>query len=122
MKKSFSRVQRVGELIQTVLATIIQDKSEELHLGMVTITSVTVSPDFSHARVFVSVLEEDRVKDTIATLNEVGKTLRYELAHAIKLRVTPMLRFVFDDSTMRGSRISSLINDALKHDQSHDDK
>lgn len=122
MKKSFSRVQRVGELIQTVLATIIQDKAEELHLGMVTITSVTVSPDFSHARIFVSVLEESRAKDTIATLNEAGKTLRYELAHAIKLRVTPMLRFVFDDSTVRGSRISSLINDALKRDPSDDDK
>jgi ribosome-binding factor A len=89
---------------------------------MVTVTDVEVAPDLSHARVFVSVLEDDKVKETVAALNGAAKTLRYALAHAVKLRVTPDLKFIYDDSTVRGNRISSLIHDALKNVPSDDHK
>jgi ribosome-binding factor A len=122
MSKRSNRSQRVNDLIQAELAAIIQKEANDLQIGMVTVTSVDVAPDLSYARVFVSVLEDDKVKETIDALNHATKSIRYNLAHAVKLRITPQLKFVYDDSTVRGNRISSLINDALKNTPSDDRK
>lgn len=119
MPKRYSRKQRINDLIQTELASIIQKDAHELGIGMVTVTEVDVAHDLSHARVFVSVLEDDKIKETIAKLNSAVKSLRYQLAQAVKLRITPDLKFVYDDSTVRGNRISFLLSDALK-DVPHD--
>jgi ribosome-binding factor A len=122
MPRRYNRSQRVGDLIQTELAAIIQKEATDLNIGMVTVTGVEVAPDLSYARVFVSVLEDGKVVETIAALNSAAKHLRYNLAHAVKLRITPELKFIYDDSTVRGSRISSLINDALKNTSSNDNE
>lgn len=122
MAKRYNRKQRVGDLIQSELAILIQRESNELNIGMVTVTSVDVAPDLSYARVFVSILDDDRIKETIAALNGAAKTFRYALAHAVKLRITPDLKFVYDDSTVRGNRITSLINNALKDSPTDDNK
>lgn len=113
-KKGYSRIQRIEDLIQTAMAEIIQRHAEELHLGIVTVTGVSVAQDFSHAKIFVSVLDEENAEKIIDALNEETKNFRYELAHSVKIRVTPELRFVYDDSTVRGNRITSLIDNALK--------
>jgi ribosome-binding factor A len=120
-KKGYSRIQRIGDLIQTALAEILQREAEDLNFGIVTVTGVSVSQDLSYAKVFVSVLDDANAKETIQKLNEATKNLRYELAHAVKLRLTPELKFVYDDSAVRGTRISSLINDALKEHKSDDE-
>jgi ribosome-binding factor A len=114
MTKGFKREQRINDLIQTTLAEIIQREAKDLRFGMVTLTGVNVSHDLAYAKVFVSVLEEDKAKETLVALNNAAKYLRYQLANAVELRVTPELKFIYDDSTVRGSRISSLINNALK--------
>lgn len=117
MPRSYSRTLRVSDLIQTELAKILQEAAGELKLGMVTITDVEMSPDLSFAKVFISVLEDNRVKEVIDTLNEETKTLRFVLAKRVKLRIVPDLKFFYDDSLVRGSRISSLIDNALKKEK-----
>lgn len=114
MTKGFRREQRINDLIQTTLAEILQRESKDLRVGMTTLTGVNVSHDLAYAKVFVSVLEEDKASETLAALNNAAKSLRYQLANAIELRVTPELKFIYDDSSVRGTRISSLINNALK--------
>src|SRR5690349_18597037 len=110
MTKRHSRVQRVGDLIQSTLASILQQEAEELNVGMVTITDVEVSHDLSYAKVFVSVLEDEKQKEILTRLNEAAKNFRYTLAQKVKLRIVPEIKFVYDDSLVRGTRISSLIN------------
>ena|SRR5580692_3943872 len=114
MAKGYKRSQRVADLIQTALAEILQQDAKDLRLGIITVTSVDVAHDLSFAKVFVSVLEDEKAVETIKALNRAAKYLRYSSANAVELRITPELRFVYDDSAVRGSRISSLINDALK--------
>ncbi len=121
-QKRYNRKQRINDLIQTELAKIVQRASSDLHIGMVTITGVEVAHDLSHARIFVSMLEDEKVKETLIVLNGASKAFRYALAHAVKLRITPDLKFVYDDSTVRGNRIASLINHALKDTSSDEDK
>ena len=112
--KHYSRKQRVGDLIQTTLAEILQEHVKDARFGLITVTGVEVSPDFSHAKIYVSVLNEESAKEAIDVLNQSSREFRFELAHAINLRVTPDLKFFYDDSTVRGNRITSLISKALK--------
>lgn len=114
MPKTYSRLQRIEDVIQAALAEIMRTNAKELQCGMTTITSVKVSADLSSAKVYVSVLEDEKAKEIITALNKMAKFLRYELAHTVELRITPELKFYYDDSVVRGSRISSLINDAFK--------
>ena len=116
MAKGYKRSQRVSDLIQSALAGILQRDAKDFRFGIITITSVEVAQDLSFAKVFVSVLEDSKAVETIKALNSAAKYLRYSLANAVELRIAPELRFVYDDSAVRGSRISSLINDALKDD------
>ena len=113
-RRGFDRTQRVADLIQKALAQmLLQDMSDD-RFRLVTITDVTVSRDFSYAKVYVSVLmEEDKINPIVDALNKASKTLRYHLAHAVDLRVVPELKFVYDESTARGFKISTLIDSAV---------
>lgn len=113
MPKDF-RMQRIADLIRTTLAEILLQDTEDKRFHEVTITRVSVSRDLGHAKIYVSFMpDEDSVEMTLA-LNRAAKYLRYNLAQAVKLRVTPELRFYYDDSNVKGQRIVDLLNKALK--------
>lgn len=116
MKRSYDRTERVADLIQKTLASMLLQGVHGEHFGFVTITSVQVSRDLSYAKVYISVLTEtdEKIKETINALNRAAKSLRYELAQSVKLRIIPKLKFVYDESTARGFRISNLIDAAIK--------
>ena len=115
--KVYNRTQRLADLIQTALAEIIRKDERTSSLGMITVTGVEVARDLSFAKVFISVLQDEKAIEIVKKLNEEMKYLRYSLANAVELRVTPELKFFYDDSTVRGVRISSLINSALKENK-----
>jgi ribosome-binding factor A len=110
MPRRYSRSQRVGDLIQVELAKILQREMQDNHLGLVTITQVWISPDFSHARIFVSTIPEEQAQELIIVLNKSARHLRFELAKQVKLRVVPELKFLYDDTAINGQRISTLLN------------
>lgn len=116
MKRGYHRSDRVADLIQKSLAQIILQEMPDERFRFVTITSVAVSPDLSYAKVYVTLLmdEPEKIKEAIDALNRSAKAFRYSLAQAVKLRIAPELKFVYDESTMKGFRISSLINSAMK--------
>lgn len=115
MPRGFDRTRRVSDLIQKALAQILmQEGSADLRL--VTIISVDVSRDLSYAKVYVSVMSDDKaeIERIVQGLNRSVKEIRHSLAHAVKLRIAPELKFVYDDSTARGFKISHLIESAMK--------
>jgi ribosome-binding factor A len=117
-----TRMQRVAGLVQTTLADILLKESEDARFHMVTITSVGLARDMSSAKVFVSVWEDDKAKEIVAALNNAAKYFRHALAKSkIEMRVIPELKFVYDDSIARGSRIDSLLNQALKDKPTKDE-
>lgn len=113
MPKDF-RIQRIADLIRTALSEILLEDAEDKRFHKVSITRVTVSRDLNHARVYVSFMPGVHIEEMTAMLNSAAKSLRYTLAQAIKLRVTPGLRFYYDDSNAKGQRIVELLNKALK--------
>ena len=118
MPKEFSRTRRVGEQIQRELSALIRRDLQDPRAGWVTITGVRMSRDLVHARVFVSVLDENRdPMQAVAALNHAAGFLRRLLGRTLGLRVVPRLRFEYDASIERGARLSSLIDQAVNEDR-----
>jgi len=114
MAKDLSRVFRVADQIQRELATLIQNEIGDPRLRLVTLTGVEVTRDYSHAKVFFSVLgEAENVQSAKEGLEHANGFLRSQLARKIKLRVTPQLHFLYDESIERGVRLSKLIDEAV---------
>lgn len=110
---SRGRPQKVADLIQRELSDLLRREVRDPRVGMVTITSVDVSPDLTHAKVFVTLLDPSKVEDTLQGLQRAAGYLRSQLAHRMKLYTTPQLRFSYDESVERGDRLSRLIDSVV---------
>ena len=114
MKKSSGRPQKLGDLIQRELSELVQRELRDPRVGMITITGVDVSPDFSHAKVFYTTLDPVHVAEAGAGLKRAAGFLRSQLAKRIKLYTTPELRFAYDESVARGDHLSRLIDSVTR--------
>lgn len=114
MKRSSGRPQKLGDLIQRELSDLLKREVRDPRVGMITITSVDVSPDLSHAKIFFTVLEEEKLAETTQGLQRAAGFLRSQLARRIKLYTTPELRFAYDESVERGDRLSRLISSVTR--------
>ncbi len=113
MKKSPHRIERINETIKEILSELLIVQIKDPRVGMVTITSVRVSSDFSTAKVFYTVMGDvDRRVETERGLRSAKNFMRKFVAEELKLRNAPDLRFEYDDSLDRAMRIEK----ALKED------
>ncbi|MFD1261503.1 30S ribosome-binding factor RbfA [Entomomonas asaccharolytica] len=122
MAKEYSRTQRVGDQMQRELALLIQREIKDPRLGIVTITAVNVARDLGHAKVYITVMgknAEDDIALSLEILSNASGYLRSLLGKAMKLRTIPQLHFVYDESIVRGSTMSALIDKALAEDRKH---
>jgi ribosome-binding factor A len=114
------RTLRVADQIQRDLAQLLQFEVKDPRVGMVTLTGVEVTPDYSHAKVFFSTLAENaKIHEVEQGLNAARGFLRRELGRKLAIHQTPELHFVHDQSVARGAALSQLIDTALK-DQAKD--
>ena len=110
---SKGRPQKVADLIQRELSDLLRREVRDPRVGMVTLTSVDVSPDLSHAKVFFTILEKDKKDETTKGLQRAASFLRSQLSHRMSMYTTPELRFVYDESVERGDRLSRLIDSVV---------
>jgi ribosome-binding factor A len=114
MGKEFSRGRRVADQIQRHMAELIQMELGDPRIGMVTVTAVEVTHEFENARIYFTVLgDQSKIEETTQALNHAAGFLRRELAHRLKLRTTPELKFIYDKSLEQGNRLSALIDEAV---------
>jgi ribosome-binding factor A len=106
------RMRRVDEAMREVLSDAITSEIKDPRVGFVTVTAVETSADLRHARVYVSVLGEGAVRRrSMAGLESAHGFLQRRVAGELRLKNTPTLDFVYDDSTDRGMRIAQLLED-----------
>lgn len=106
-----NRIGRINEDIQRELSALIRNVKDPRVTGMISITAVDTTPDLRHAKIYVSVLDKTDASQVVKGLKSAGGYLRRELSHALKLRYTPELTFVEDDSIVKGAHILSLLRD-----------
>lgn len=122
MPKEFSRISRLGEQIQRELAQLIQFNMKDPRLGMVTINQVKVAKDLGYADIYFTVMgakgetDEQIQEFTESLLNDAAGYLRTELARILSTRITPQLRFHYDETLDKGHHLTNLIKQARESD------
>ncbi|MDR2195758.1 MAG: 30S ribosome-binding factor RbfA [Gallionellaceae bacterium] len=117
MPKDYARTDRISEQIQRELAELLRLEVRDPRVRMVTLTGVDVSRDYSHAKIYYTTLQGES-PEVQQGLERASGFLRSQVAHAMKLRVTPQLHFVYDASVERGAHLSQLIDEANKGESS----
>jgi ribosome-binding factor A len=107
-----SRPDRVGEEIRHELATLLSREVHDPGIGFVTLTRVKVSPDLLLARVFYTMMGDERAHQTTArALERATPFLRRQIGARVRLRRVPELRFEFDKSVEHQDRIERILLD-----------
>jgi ribosome-binding factor A len=105
------RMRRVDEAVREVLSDAITKQLKDPRVGFVTVTAVETAPDLRRARVFVSVLGSQSVrKRSMQGLQSAHGILQRSVARELRLKHTPTLEFLYDDTSERGMRIAELID------------
>ena len=116
MPREFTRAERVSDAVQQELAVLIRDEVRDPRVGMVSVTDVDVSRDLAYAKIhvtFVGDRDQEEIDQAVKALNGAAGYLRKLLAASIKLRITPKLTFIYDESGRRGQHLSALIDYAM---------
>lgn len=104
-----NKQERIATLIRKNIAEIIQFDLKNPHLGFVTIPEVKVSSDFSYAKVYVSFINENQIKESMEILQHSKGFIRSELASRMDTRRVPEISFVLDEGFKREARIEELL-------------
>jgi ribosome-binding factor A len=105
-------MRRVDGAVREVLADAIPKHVKDPRVGFVTVTDVNTSPDLRHAEVFVSVLgTETEREDALAGLASAHGMLQREVGRQLRMKRTPALRFVLDETPLRAARLEALIDE-----------
>ena len=117
---AFPRSRRIGDQIQKDLSDLIRRELKDPRVGMVTITAVEVSADYSHAKVYVASLQgQESLQRSLEALRESAGFLRRLLGKRLTTRTQPQLHFLEDQTLDRAMAITSLIDEAVASDAKH---
>src|ERR1700690_2453554 len=104
-------MRRVNESVRAVVAEALGELKDP-RIGLVTVTGVVVSPELGEARIFVSVLGNERKRRArLVGLDSWRGVLQAKINRELSLRRTPTLTFAYDDSVERGVRMTKLIDE-----------
>lgn len=121
MTAEFKRTDRIAEFMMRELSVLIQRGVKDPRLPkFVTITTVKVSKDLSHAKIYFTAFGSD-AQAVLQILNGASGYLRTLLAKSMKLRIVPELHFVYDESIEYAKHLSRLIDEVNSPSDNRDD-
>ena len=122
MSAKSQRLGRIEGEMQRVLSTLVSREVRDPRVGNVTITTVSVAPDMSTARIFfVPFASKHTPEEVMEGLNRASGFLRGALGRALSLRHAPKLEFIYDQQIENADKLTRLIDGAVKSDQHEPD-
>lgn len=103
------KIDRIASNIVKEISYILATEVKDNDIKFVTVTDAKVTNDLSFAKIYFTVLDESRKKETLAALKNASKFIRRELADRIDVRHIPELEFVYDESIAYGKKIEDII-------------
>lgn len=104
------RMRRVNEVLREVISEAITSDLRDPRLEMTTVTAVDTTPDLRYAKVYVTSLGEGDARErALAGLKSAHNVLQGRIASEVRLKRTPTLTFVYDESIEAGMRIDALL-------------
>lgn len=106
-----NRVEKGNSLLQKEISNIISNKLNDPRLNneIITVTNVSLSPDLSYAKVYVSIYGSKNEQESLNALKSAVGFIRKELACKLKFRVLPFIDFELDNSGEYSERINKLL-------------
>ncbi len=120
MSREFKRSDRVAQELQKEIAVILQREVKDPRIGMVTVSDVEVSRDLAYAKIFVTFLfdnDQSVIEQGMKSLEKASPYIRSLVGKAMRLRIVPELRFIYDQSLVEGMRMSNLVSNVIKNDE-----
>jgi ribosome-binding factor A len=119
VKRDFSRTDRVAQEVQKEIAVMLQRDFKDPRIGWVTVSSVEMSKDLAYGKVYVTFFEEDqeKISNAIEILNDAAGFFRMEIGKRIRLRITPEIKFFYDESLVTGMKMSQKVDAARRADK-----
>jgi len=105
------RKERVEDQIKKEVSQIIDQNLKDPRAGFITITSVELSPDLRFAKIFFTVLGENKEReDSEKALSSATKYIQQKIASRVRLKYTPQIVFRYDNTLERALRIEKLLS------------
>ena len=115
MNQSYQRIDRISEEVRREVDRIIREELNDPRIaGTFSVTRAEVTRDLRFAKIFVSVLEDDKRDDLLKALKSAAGYIRRELARGIVIRQSPELTFVKDENIAYGVHIAKVLADVQK--------
>jgi len=110
---------KVAELLKSEISQILRSRIKDPRVGFVTITNVVLSNDLRHARIYYSIIGDDKQKrDSQIGLERAQSFIQKELGSRVQLRYTPIIRFYFDEGLAYEMRINRILEELDLGEQS----
>jgi ribosome-binding factor A len=122
MARSY-RQERLNERIKELIGELVQKRLKDPRIGLVTITAVSIAPDYATAKVYFTVMGDEAVRsETRKGLESARSFLRRAVGRELELRQAPDLRFLYDDTLDRAMRIDEVIRETRQGSENGEDE
>lgn len=112
---SYNRIDRISEEVRREVDRIIREELSDPRIaGTFSVTHADVTRDLRHAKIYVSVLEDDKREGMMKALKSAAGYIRRALGQNIIIRYSPELTFVSDENIAYGVHIAKVLADAQK--------
>lgn len=103
------KIDRIASNFVKEISYILANEVKDPDVKFVTVTDCKVTNDLSYAKVYVTVFDQNKIKDTLKALNNAKGFIRNELMDRVDVRHVPELEFVYDESIEYGKKIEDII-------------
>ena len=119
---SYQRIDRISEEVSREVDRIIREELNDPRVtGTFSVTRAEVTRDLRYAKIYVSVLEDDKREDLLKALKSAAGYIRRALGKGIIIRSAPELSFVSDQNIAYGVHIAQVLAEAQKNEGEHHD-
>lgn len=108
-----TRGERIRKTLIKEISEIIQQRIKDPRIqgNIISVTDVELSPDYRYARVYISVFGDKEEKEAkIEAIEESAPFIRKEIGRRVRLRYTPELKFILDESLEKGRKITDILD------------
>ena len=111
------KIERLNHAFQEEISMILMKEIKDEDIKFVTITGVDTSSDLSYAKVYYTVLDDEKKETTKEALDKASSFIRTKLAERVEVRHTPELKFIYDKSIDYGNHIDDIIDNIHKKEE-----
>lgn len=111
------RTDRISEEVRHTLDAVIREMNDPRIGGTWCITHADVTRDLRYAKVYVSILEDERAESMMQALKKAAGYIRHELGSRMDIRYTPELIFQRDTNIAYGAHIAEVLKNVISEQE-----